>query len=48
MADNEKTYLKLFNMNPSVRVPNITFDITSLVTACNRWQAIRRGNRNCL
>jgi len=48
MEDNEKTYLKLLNMNPYVRIPNVTFDITSLVPACNRWQVIRRGKRNCL
>jgi len=48
MAYNEKTYLKLFNMNSYVRIPHVTFDIASLVPACNRWQVIRCGNRNCL
>ena len=46
MVDNEKTYLNLFNMNPYFRIPNVTSEITSLIPACNRWQVIRRGNRN--
>jgi hypothetical protein len=35
-------------MNPSLRIPNVTFDITISVQECNKRQVIRRGNRNLI